>query len=37
MTLTPRKFAVLAAALLGLLPVTGAQAQWYSSYPQAPG
>ena len=25
-----------AAALFGLLPVTGAQAQWYSSYPQAP-
>ena len=23
--------------MLGLLPVTGAQAQWYSSYPQAPG
>ena len=37
MTLTPRKSAVLAAALLGLLPVTGAQAQWYSSYPQAQG
>ncbi len=37
MTLTPRKSTVLAAALLGLLPVTGAQAQWYSSYPQAPG
>jgi hypothetical protein len=37
MTLTPRKSAVLVAALLGLLPVTGAQAQWYSSYPQAPG
>jgi hypothetical protein len=37
MTLTPRKTTVLAAALLGLLPVTGAQAQWYSSYPQAPG
>lgn len=35
MTLTPRKSAILAAALLGLLPVTGAQAQWYSSYPQA--
>jgi len=37
MTPTPRKFAVLAAALFGLLPITGAQAQWYSSYPQAPG
>lgn len=37
MTLTPRKSTVFAAALLGLLPVTGAQAQWYSSYPQAPG
>lgn len=37
MTLTPCKSTVLAAALLGLLPVTGAQAQWYSSYPQAPG
>ena len=33
---TSRKSAVLAAALLGLLPITGAQAQWYSSYPQAP-
>ena len=37
MNLIPRKSTVLAAALLGLLPVTGAQAQWYSSYPQAPG
>jgi len=37
MTLTPRKSTILAAALLGLLPVTGAQAQWYSSYPQTPG
>jgi hypothetical protein len=37
MTLTLRNSAVLAAALLGLLPVTGAQAQWYSSYPQAQG
>jgi len=37
MTLIPRKSTVLAAALLGLLPVTRAQAQWYSSYPQAPG
>ena len=37
MTSTPRKSTVLAAVLLGLLPVTGAQAQWYSSFPQAPG
>jgi hypothetical protein len=37
MTPTPHKSIVLAVALLGLLPVTGAQAQWYSSYPQAPG
>jgi hypothetical protein len=37
MTLIPRKSTVLAAALLGLLPAADAQAQWYSSYPQAPG
>jgi len=37
MTPTSRQFAVLAAALFGLLPLTGAQAQWYSSYPQVPG
>ncbi len=36
MTPTLRKSVVLTAALLGLLPVSGAQAQWYSSYPQAP-
>jgi hypothetical protein len=29
------KFAIL-AAIAGALPVTAAQAQWYSSYPQAP-
>jgi hypothetical protein len=32
----PRKSAAFAAVLFGLLPVAGAQAQWYSSYPQAP-
>lgn len=26
----------MVAAALGMLPLTGAQAQWYSSYPQAP-
>ena len=33
---TPRKSAAFAAVLFGLLPAAGAQAQWYSSYPQAP-
>ena len=33
---TPRKYVAFAAVLFGLLPVAGAQAQWYSSYPQAP-
>lgn len=37
MPMTPRNSAILAAVLLGLLPAGGAQAQWYSSYPQAPG
>ena len=32
---TPRKYAAFVAVLFGLLPVAGAQAQWYSSYPQA--
>jgi hypothetical protein len=30
-----RQFAILAAVVLGMLPVTAAQAQWYSSYPRA--
>jgi hypothetical protein len=35
--MTPRSTIVaMFAAALGMLPVTGAQAQWYSSYPQAP-
>jgi hypothetical protein len=31
----PRPFAILAAAVLGTLPATAVQAQWYSSYPPA--
>ncbi len=31
----PRPFAILAAAVLGMLPATATQAQWYSSYPPA--
>ena len=30
------KSAILAAAVIGFVPITGAQAQWYSSYPHAP-
>src|SRR3954469_1615122 len=36
-TMTQRSTIVaMVAAALGMLPLTGAQAQWYSSYPQAP-
>jgi hypothetical protein len=33
---TSRTFAVFVGALFSLLPLAAAQAQWYSSYPQAP-
>jgi hypothetical protein len=35
-TMNLRTFAIAAIAVIGLLPVSGARAQWYSSYPPAP-
>jgi hypothetical protein len=37
MNRTIRAFAVVSIAAAGLLPASGALAQWYSSYPQTPG